>query len=146
MRRSGHRQGRESLPLTNEPNNIAMPDTGSVYEAFDAIPLSEIPRKRSVSTAAIRSHDEAMPQEGPIGEPLYNVVSVEDIPPNGGYGWICTACVFMINAHTWGTNAVSLSLVSFAVFQLTFHRLGLSFLPSILRIRPFQMRHFSSTL
>ncbi|KKA26890.1 hypothetical protein TD95_003264 [Thielaviopsis punctulata] len=26
-------------------------------------------------------------------------------PPNGGYGWICTACVALINAHTWGLNS-----------------------------------------
>jgi MFS family permease len=26
-------------------------------------------------------------------------------PPNGGYGWMCTACVALINAHTWGLNA-----------------------------------------
>ncbi|KAJ5089507.1 hypothetical protein N7532_008191 [Penicillium argentinense] len=28
-----------------------------------------------------------------------------DIPPDGGYGWICVACVFWINAHTWGINS-----------------------------------------
>lgn len=27
--------------------------------------------------------------------------------PNGGYGWVCVACVFGINAHTWGLNGVS---------------------------------------
>ncbi|KAH7312498.1 putative MFS transporter [Stachybotrys elegans] len=26
-------------------------------------------------------------------------------PPNGGYGWVCTICVALINAHTWGINA-----------------------------------------
>lgn len=29
-----------------------------------------------------------------------------DVPPNGGYGWVCVACVFWINAHTWGFNSV----------------------------------------
>lgn len=28
-----------------------------------------------------------------------------DQPPNGGYGWICTLCVALINAHTWGINS-----------------------------------------
>ncbi|OQD86491.1 hypothetical protein PENANT_c007G00765 [Penicillium antarcticum] len=23
----------------------------------------------------------------------------------GGYGWVCVACVFLMNAHTWGINA-----------------------------------------
>ena len=26
-------------------------------------------------------------------------------PPNGGYGWVCTACVSIINGHTWGLNS-----------------------------------------
>ncbi|KAL8941452.1 MAG: hypothetical protein Q9216_002225 [Gyalolechia sp. 2 TL-2023] len=26
-------------------------------------------------------------------------------PPNGGYGWVCVACCFWINAHTWGINS-----------------------------------------
>lgn len=25
--------------------------------------------------------------------------------PNGGYGWVCVACCFCINAHTWGINS-----------------------------------------
>lgn len=28
-----------------------------------------------------------------------------DNPPNGGYGWVCVACCFFINAHTWGINS-----------------------------------------
>ncbi|KAG8626094.1 hypothetical protein KVT40_006495 [Elsinoe batatas] len=28
-----------------------------------------------------------------------------DTPPNGGYGWLCTLCVALINAHTWGINS-----------------------------------------
>lgn len=40
-------------------------------------------------------------------ENLTNLTTIEPIPPNGGYGWVCTAAVFLINAHTWGVNAVS---------------------------------------
>ena len=29
-----------------------------------------------------------------------------DEPPDGGYGWVCVACCFWINAHTWGINSV----------------------------------------
>lgn len=36
----------------------------------------------------------------------------EYVPPNGGYGWVCVACVFLINAHTWGLNFVSWPLSS----------------------------------
>lgn len=35
-----------------------------------------------------------------------NVVEVEDVPPNGGYGWVCTVCTFLTNANTWGVNSV----------------------------------------
>ena len=28
-----------------------------------------------------------------------------DVPPDGGYGWVCVACCFLINAHTWGINS-----------------------------------------
>lgn len=31
----------------------------------------------------------------------------EDVPPDGGYGWVCTGCSYFINAHTWGINSVS---------------------------------------
>ena len=36
----------------------------------------------------------------------------EYVPPNGGYGWVCVVCVFLINAHTWGLNFVSWPLHS----------------------------------
>ena len=38
---------------------------------------------------------------------LAHAVDQEYVPPNGGYGWVCVACVFLINSHTWGFNFVS---------------------------------------
>ncbi|RJE24206.1 transporter [Aspergillus sclerotialis] len=32
----------------------------------------------------------------------------EGVIPEGGYGWVCVASVFWLNAHTWGINSVSL--------------------------------------
>jgi len=28
-----------------------------------------------------------------------------DVPPNGGYGWVCVAACATINGHTWGLNS-----------------------------------------
>lgn len=39
------------------------------------------------------------PQQVSAPSPDYDV-------PNGGYGWVCALSVFLINAHTWGVNAV----------------------------------------
>jgi len=36
-----------------------------------------------------------------------NVTTREGVPPDGGYGWVVTGCVFLINANTWGVNSVS---------------------------------------
>ncbi|KAG7103876.1 putative transporter ESBP6 like protein [Verticillium longisporum] len=38
-------------------------------------------------------------------EHLTNVTSIEPAPPNGGYAWVCTLCVFLVNSHTWGINS-----------------------------------------
>lgn len=44
-----------------------------------------------------------------------------DAPPNGGYGWVCVACVFWINAHTWGINSVRY-LIVFPSFTISADR------------------------
>ncbi len=35
--------------------------------------------------------------------------AADDLPPDGGYGWVCVASVFWINAHTWGINSVGIT-------------------------------------
>ncbi|RAL17418.1 MFS general substrate transporter, partial [Aspergillus homomorphus CBS 101889] len=36
-----------------------------------------------------------------------------DTVPEGGYGWVCVACIFLINAHTWGINSAFGVILSF---------------------------------
>ena len=38
--------------------------------------------------------------------PAVAALPEQDVAPDGGYGWVVVACVFMINAHTWGINSV----------------------------------------
>ena len=45
-----------------------------------------------------------------------------DPPPDGGYGWVCVASVFIINGFTWGLTAVSFSPgTSFKTLQNSKH-------------------------
>ncbi|KFY87562.1 hypothetical protein V500_06892 [Pseudogymnoascus sp. VKM F-4518 (FW-2643)] len=45
-------------------------------------------------------------EKTPIGlAPLAPLAPEADVAPDGGYGWVVVACVFMINAHTWGINS-----------------------------------------
>ena len=39
---------------------------------------------------------------GPVAEQQ----ETDATPPDGGYGWICTACTFTINCFTWGMVSV----------------------------------------
>ena len=38
-------------------------------------------------------------------QPQVEEKKIVDEPPDGGYGWVCVACCFLINAHTWGINS-----------------------------------------
>ena len=42
-------------------------------------------------------------------------------PPDGGYGWVCVACVCLVNACTWGLISVRLTFLlplSFSLHKL----------------------------
>lgn len=47
------------------------------------------------------SNDPTQPQEK--NDQLHRTTSIAP-PPDGGYGWVCTACCATINAHTWGMS------------------------------------------
>lgn len=48
--------------------------------------------------------------------------TIVDEPPDGGYGWVCVACVFLLNAHTWGINSVETPPDIQSSLQLLIHR------------------------
>ena len=57
-------------------------------------------------TSPLPGPDRQPPLEYSQSSPAH-AVDQEYVPPNGGYGWVCVACVFLINAHTWGFNFMS---------------------------------------
>jgi hypothetical protein len=59
-----------------------------------------------------REHQQGV-DDSTVAEPDHK--NPQDLP-DGGYGWVCVACVFWINAHTWGINSVS-TISSSYLFQ-----------------------------
>ena len=51
-----------------------------------------------------RGGDVSLPQD--VEQQQTSNKRIQDVPPDGGYGWVCVACCFWINAHTWGINSV----------------------------------------
>lgn len=61
------------------------------------------PSRNDTSTPASLPAESRPPS--PHGIHPSNIATIEDVPPDGGYGWVCTACIFMINFCTWGVNS-----------------------------------------
>lgn len=65
--------------------------------------------QESQSRQTHASADETSPiarsQDFELGSAQVNVTERLDVPLDGGYGWMCSICVFLINAHTWGVNS-----------------------------------------
>ncbi|KAI9158172.1 putative transporter MCH2 [Paramyrothecium foliicola] len=66
------------------------------------------PDQRDIELRSARN-ESINEQPGDLSEPsddyLVNLATIEPVPPNGGYGWVCTFAVLLVNAHTWGINA-----------------------------------------
>lgn len=79
----------------------------SEYTATNILKPSEIPsniEERVTSNETLQYPSDV--EQKQIIETTQPQVQAEDLPPDGGYGWVCVACVFLINAHTWGINSV----------------------------------------
>lgn len=75
-----------------------------------------------VETASEKTIDGNQPGSGGVdqeSQQIHEQQAAPDVPPNGGYGWVCVVCVGLINMHTWGLNSVSL-LVSFSLRRSSF--------------------------
>ncbi|KAI4108011.1 MAG: hypothetical protein L6R37_001293 [Teloschistes peruensis] len=64
--------------------------------------MAKLPRSRSDGSR--RSSEKSAAEQDPDSMQSSDQKTV-DSPPNGGYGWVCVACCFWINAHTWGVNS-----------------------------------------
>lgn len=71
---------------------------------------------------------------------------VEDVPPNGGYAWVCCGAVFFINIFTWGPTSVSVEHVKTRDVDADVRRHGRSSSPIISRNQPSLMARNSPML
>ena len=86
--------------------------TGPPTQAGSSVQLEDITPSGASSTGdeielGQKCRDpESPPDYSPTkSDAVVNVVSTEDIPPDGGYGWAIVVCVFLANSHTWGINS-----------------------------------------
>ncbi|KAI9677061.1 MAG: hypothetical protein M1817_006900 [Caeruleum heppii] len=64
----------------------------------DGHDLTPIPIRAPEDVGSVREISD--PESDPTA-----IIEKPDAPPDGGYGWVCVACCFWINAHTWGLNS-----------------------------------------
>ena len=72
------------------------------------------PRDPETTTSTHKDGEEGQGKDGsqadvdatPRSEQVSDEKPHQDVPPDGGYGWICVACAAFINGNTWGVNSV----------------------------------------
>ena len=86
---------------------------------FETIETHRLHTKMAAIFPTEESYDERVPTScervDEIAETHGSKSSEEsdvDVVPDGGYGWICVACNFWINASTWGVNSVRGRIIS----------------------------------
>lgn len=85
--------GEKQTPPTEGPN-VESDRRSQSTTIEDGHVIASVPENQDQPSGAEKQDAEMFPQDQ--GPPP---------PPNGGYGWVCTACVAVINAHTWGLNS-----------------------------------------
>ncbi|KAK2760834.1 hypothetical protein FQN54_002073 [Arachnomyces sp. PD_36] len=78
----------------------------------------ENPEIRRFSTGP-RRNDDQPPQPREEGE--CEKIPASSVPPDGGYGWVCVACIATINGHTWGINSTYGVFLSHYLSHDVFH-------------------------
>lgn len=86
--------------MAEEKRDIEQAGTGDLSQARDT-KLGTGVDDGSITTAP--AHDSADAANTP--NPGVDSRAAPPPPPDGGYGWVCAACVGIINAHTWGMNS-----------------------------------------
>jgi MFS family permease len=76
-------------------------------------PSSQPQPDRTVSELELNIND-------PPDTLISDATAFEDVPPNGGYGWVCTVCSFMIIVHTWGVTGAWGVILSHFISHSTF--------------------------
>ncbi|PHH52371.1 putative transporter MCH2 [Ceratocystis fimbriata CBS 114723] len=69
-------------------------------------PVPSVYDMGNITSPSARFHENtpAAPLSGSI--PIQTAAEAPVLlQPDGGYGWVCTACVAIINGHTWGLNS-----------------------------------------
>ncbi|KAK5941644.1 hypothetical protein PMZ80_005593 [Knufia obscura] len=77
-----------------------------------------IPRSAPLHLPTFSSNGRAIDLEG--NAPPERAAGIEDIPPNGGYGWWCVAACFVLNACAWGINSAFGVFLAFYLANDTF--------------------------
>ncbi|KAH7095505.1 major facilitator superfamily domain-containing protein [Paraphoma chrysanthemicola] len=71
-----------------------------------ALDISTPKKSRNNSLAnGASQHPTAHASQPETTTPIEALRKEVDVPPNGGYGWVCVAACATINAHTWGLNS-----------------------------------------
>jgi Major Facilitator Superfamily len=72
----------------------------------DNAPINVVKHVKTTPSSGARLRDQHNP-ENTSGEDDATppVTEKDEAPLDGGYGWVCVACTFLINGHTWGINS-----------------------------------------